>query len=120
VGLSSELVLSDVWKNFANISLLRKLWIDEDPAIRIITRSISAILARHLLRKRPLAPSELVWLQDVIGESSTTILNSLELDNPVALGRMNIDSVVYGVLSNQADDLTIDQTVSFVIHSQFS
>jgi Family of unknown function (DUF6535) len=107
----SELVLGDVRKSFANIVLMRKLWTDEDPAIRIITRSISAILARHLLRKCPLAPSELVWLQDVIGESSTTILNSL--DNPLAVGRMNIDSFVYGVLSNQTDDLTIDQTTSF-------
>ncbi|KAI0255483.1 hypothetical protein BJV78DRAFT_1358674 [Lactifluus subvellereus] len=110
--LPSESVLSDVRKSFANVGLMRQLWTDKDPAIRVIARSICALLARHLLRKHPLAPSELAWLQDVIGVSSTTILESL--DDSTAIGRMNVDSFVNGVLSNQTDDLLIDQTTSFV------
>jgi hypothetical protein len=65
---SSESVLKDIRINFAGIGLMRVLWADADPYIRIISRSICALLARHLLRKHPLEESELAWLQDVMGK----------------------------------------------------
>jgi hypothetical protein len=73
-GISlSESVLNDIRTNFANVRLMRPLWADTDPHIRIISRSICALLARHLVRKQPLEEPELAWLQEVIGKSSNTI-----------------------------------------------
>ena len=98
----SESVLNDIRTNFANIRLMRALWADTDPHIRIISRSICALLARHLVRKRPLEESELAWLQEVIGKSSNTIFNSL--DDISKADSMNFDSYIYGVLANQMVD----------------
>jgi len=107
----SESVLSDVRTNFANIGFMRALWADSDPSIRLVSRSICALLARHLLRKYPLEEPELAWLQDVIGKPSNTIFNSL--DNLSTVDSMNLDAYVYGVLSPQTDDLPIRQATSF-------
>jgi hypothetical protein len=107
-----EFVLSDLRVNFANIRLMRLLWADTDPSIRIISRSICALLATHLTRKLPLEESELAWLQDVVGKPSHTIFNAL--DNPSALDSMNIDAYVYGVLSRQTDDLSTRQARLFM------
>ncbi|KAI9508576.1 hypothetical protein F5148DRAFT_1283878 [Russula earlei] len=108
----SESVLHDVRTNFANIGLMRTLWADTDPSIRIISRSICALLARHLLRKYPLEESELAWLQDVIGKPTNTIFNSL--NNPLTVDAMNLEAYAYDVLSRQTDDLTVELATPFL------
>jgi hypothetical protein len=110
--MPSQSVLGDVRINFANIGLMRVLWADDDPSIRITSRSICALLARHLLRKNLLEESELAWLQDVMGKSSNTIFNSLD-DLPM-VDSMNVDSYVYGVLSQQTDDLPVKHATLFM------
>ena len=107
-----ESVLRDVRTNFANVGLMRALWIDADPSVRLISRSFCALLARHLLRKCPLEESELAWLQDVVGKPSNTIYNSL--DDVAKADTMNLDSYVYGVLSYNTDDLSPRDVTSFI------
>jgi hypothetical protein len=107
----SESVLRDIRINFANIGLMRTLWADSDPSIRLVSRSICALLARQLLRKHRLEQSELAWLQDVIGEPSNTIFNSL--GNLPTVDYMNLDAYVYDVLSRQTDDLPVKQATFF-------
>lgn len=108
----SESVLRDLRTNFANIRLMRPLWGDADPSIRIVSRSICALLARYLLRKYPHEESELAWLQNVFGRSTHTIFNSLP--NLAAVDYMNLDAYVYGVLSHQTNDLSSKQATSFM------
>jgi Family of unknown function (DUF6535) len=105
-------VLSDLRTNFANIGLMRVLWADNDPAVRVTARSICALLARHFLRKYPLMDSELAWLHDVMGQSSHIIFSSLN-DLPM-VDSMNVDSFVYGALSYQTNDLPIKPAILFV------
>ena len=107
----SESVLTDIRTNFANIGFMRGLWTDNDPSIRLVSRSICALLARRLLRKSPLEQAELAWLQDVIGQPSNTIYNSL--NNLPIVDSMNLDAYIYGVLSRQTDDLPMNQATSF-------
>ncbi|KAI0252544.1 hypothetical protein BJV78DRAFT_342802 [Lactifluus subvellereus] len=104
----SEAVLSDLRINFANIRLMRELWADSDPAIRVTARSICALLARRFLRRYPLTDSVLAWLHDVMGIPSNIIFDSFY--DRAAVDRMNIDSFVHGVLSNQSGDLQNEQT----------
>ena len=113
-ALLPESLLKDVRIKFANISVMRALWADEDPAIRVTSRSICALLARHILRNPRTRNSEsrLLWLQDVLGESSSTIINSLE--NLITADKMNVDAFVYGVLSYPTGDLPVAQVSRFV------
>ncbi|KAF8269478.1 hypothetical protein EI94DRAFT_1725110 [Lactarius quietus] len=111
-GTPHDETLDDVRIKFANISLMRSLWADKDPAIRVTSRSICALLARPILHKYPPRDSELAWLQDVLGETSNTIYNSLQ--NPRTVNNMNIDSFVYSVLSDPTGDLPAAQATSFV------
>jgi hypothetical protein len=114
-GPFEQTLLEDVRIKFANIGLMRSLWADEDPAIRVTSRSICALLTRPILHKSLLRDSELAWLQEVLGESSNRIYNSLE--SPQTVNNMNIDSFVYGVLSYQTgepDDFPVAQATSFV------
>jgi hypothetical protein len=86
--------LEDVRINFANIHLIRPLWAEEDHAIRITSRSICALLAKHITY--PPRDSELAWLEEVLGQLPTTVhsaLGGLGIDN------MNIDSFAYSALS---------------------
>lgn len=108
----SESVFRDVRTNFASIGLMRALWADTDPSVRIISRSICALLARHLVRKYPLEEPELAWLQDVMGMPSNTIFNSL--DNLAKADSMIVDAYVYNVLSHQADDLPVQHAALFM------
>ena len=113
-GVSSppKLVLNDVRTNFANIRLMRALWADTDPDIRIISRSICALLARHLIRKQRLEESELAWLQEVMGKPSNTIFNSL--DDISKADSMNFDSYIYGVLANQMAEPRAKSATAFM------
>ena len=94
------------------MGLMRALWADTGPAIRLISRSIYELLARHLLHKDPLEESELAWLQDVMGKPSNTIHNSLH--DLAKADAMNLDSYVYGVLSHDADDLPVKEATIFL------
>ncbi|KAN0113969.1 hypothetical protein V8E52_007118 [Russula decolorans] len=60
----SPRLLNEMRLHFANIGLMRPLWVDSDPAIRITARSICALFARQLLRQRQLGEGELSWLQE--------------------------------------------------------
>jgi hypothetical protein len=105
-----ETLLQDLRINFANVHLMRPLWTDKDPTIRVTSRSICALLARHI--KYPPRDSELAWLQDVLGQPPTTIHNALEgLGN---VDNMNIDSFAHGVLSGETGDLPAEPAVAFV------
>jgi hypothetical protein len=118
----TESVLRDVRTNFASPDLMRALWADRDPTIRVKSRSICALLARRLLRKNVPEEPELAWLQDVLGKSSNTIYN--QLNNLAAVDNMNTDSFVYGVLSRQTEDLpsmqatTFSQTLTILMNSE--
>ena len=91
---------------------MRPLWADTDPYIHIISRSICALLARHLVRKQPLEEPELAWLQEVMGKSSNTIFNSL--GDLSKADSMNLDSYVYGVLANQIADPPVKVATFFM------
>ena len=110
----SESVVGDVRTNFANIGLMRELWADTDPSIRLISRSICALLARRLLRKPQLEQSELAWLQDVIGKPPLANTTYDALNNLPTLDSMNLDAYICGVLFGQTDDLPIDQATPFM------
>jgi hypothetical protein len=92
---------NDMRLRFANIGLMRPLWADSDPAIRVTARSICALFARQLLRKDQLEGWELSWLQDVMDKPSNAIYNAR--NNRAMVDSMNVDSFVNGVLSNQMD-----------------
>ena len=99
-------LLVDMRDNFANIGLMQVLWTDKDPATRVTSCSICALLARRLVRMRmrrdQFEESELDWLSKVTGESSHAISNSI--GNLSALDRMILKSFVYGVFSQQEAD----------------
>jgi hypothetical protein len=109
-----ESVLRDVRTNFANMELMRALWADADPSVRLVSRSFCALLARHLLRKCPLEESELVWLQEVMGKPSNTIYNSLDGIAKARADTINLDSYVHGVLLYNTEDLTLRDTITFM------
>jgi hypothetical protein len=97
-------LLADMRTNFANISLMQVLWADKDPATRVTSRSICALLARRLVRMRrdQFDQSELDWLNKVTGEPSDAISNSV--GNLPALDPIILKSFVYGVFSHQEAD----------------
>jgi hypothetical protein len=116
VSQSHEPVIKEVRIKFANMRLMRELWAHGDPTIRMTARSICALLAKPLLHKDSwlLGQPELAWLQDVLGELSTTIYS--QLGDYTVLDNMNIDSFVYGVFSHQTgySDLPSTQATSFI------
>ena len=95
--------------NFAVITRMHAMWADSDPGIRVVSRSMCALLARCLLHRELLEVPDLVWLQDVTGEPSNTILNS----DIATRDRMNLKAFVYGVLSGQQGDLVAEHATSF-------
>jgi hypothetical protein len=107
----SPRLLNEMRLHFANIALMRPLWVDSDPAIRITARSICALFARQLLRQRQLGEGELSWLQEVMDKPSYTIFN--EHHNRASVDNMNADAFVDGVLSFQRDDLPNVLAISF-------
>ena len=89
--------------NFANIDLMGTLWRDSDATIRVISRSICALLAKQVVRQE-LEEPQIVWLEAVTGENRNRMYNS---DVPTK-GWMILKSFVYGVLSNQHGGLPIE------------
>jgi uncharacterized protein DUF6535 len=113
VASPSSHVLNDMRLHFANIALMRPLWAERDPAIRVTARSICALFARQLLRQRHLGEGELSWLQEVMDRPSNTIYNAH--NNRARVDSMNVDAFVDGVLSHQwpEDDLPNVLTIPF-------
>ena len=93
--------------HYANIPLMRPLWADRDPAIRVTARSICALFAKQLLRHR-LGEGELSWLHEVMDKPSYDIFN--EHNNRAS---MNVDAFVDGVLLYQRDELPNELADSF-------
>jgi hypothetical protein len=111
IASPSSHLLNEMRLHFANIALMRPLWADGDPAIRVTARSICALFARQLLRQRQLGEEELSWLQEVLDKPSNTIFN--EHNNRARVDSMNVDAFVDGVLSYQMDDLPNELAISF-------
>jgi hypothetical protein len=101
--------LNFVRANFANIGLMRASWDESDTSIRVTSRSICALIAKRVGRRRRLEEEELRWLQDVTGEPSHDILNA----DVETRDHMNIKSFVYGVLSDQVGDLPAEDATYF-------
>ena len=85
----------------ANIPLMRTLWRDSDTTIRVLSRSICALIAKQVLRKFLPSASELGWLEKVIGEPPNRILDDRRW--------MNLKSFINGVLADLQvkDDLPV-------------
>ncbi len=110
IASPSSHLLNEMRLHFANIALMRPLWADGDPAIRVTARSICALFARQLLRQHQLGEGELSWLQEVMDKPSNTIYNAL--NDRARVDSMNVDAFVDGVLSHQRD-LPDVQAISF-------
>ena len=109
----SPSLLNDMRSHFANTALMRPLWVDDDPAIRVTARSICALLARQLLRMPQLEARELSWLQEVMDWPSSMIFNAHRVNDLAALDDVNVDAFVNGVLSQQAEVLPNVQATLF-------
>lgn len=101
--------VQDLRVNFANIALMRPLWRDSDSAVRIISRSICALIAKKMLNVDRFLEQELHWLQEVTGETSNSISNA----DYATLIRMNVTSFVYGVLLYQVNPLSPEDEMRF-------
>jgi Family of unknown function (DUF6535) len=111
IASPSSRLLNEMRSHFANVALMRPLWADREPAIRVTARSICALFARRLLREPQLGEGELSWLQEVMNKPSNTIFN--EHNNRARVDSMNVDAFVDGVLSYQRDDLPNVLAISF-------
>ena len=112
-GSLSPSMLNDVRIRFANMALMRPLWVNDDPAIRVTARSICALFARRLLRMPQLEAGEISWLQEVMDRPSSIIFNAFRVNDLAAVDGMNVDSFVNGVLSQQAEVLPNVQATLF-------
>jgi hypothetical protein len=102
--------LNFVQGEFADINRMRVLWNDNNNSICINSRSICALVARQIVRKRRLEDADLGWLQEVTGEPPNAILEA----NVAALDQMNFKSFVYGALPpNHANHLSTEDATSF-------
>jgi Family of unknown function (DUF6535) len=106
----SDDVVNFVRSKFAEISHMQAMWTDSDVGIRVTSRSICALMARCLLRRRLPEASDLAWLKYVIGESSDTIFNSDTPQRDV----MNLKAFVYGIFAPEGGDLAGEHANSFI------
>lgn len=101
----SERILQFVWFNFGAIDPVRKLWDDNDPAIRIFSRSICAHLSRNILRKKPDA-FEKSWLKAFVGKKSEDPdFDPKSLDHLSKWDHLILESFVFGVFPRLQDCL---------------
>ena len=109
-------LLRDLRTNFADIGHMRRMWGDDDAAIRANSRSICALLARCLLRIQPLEEADLRWLGEVIGKSSNEIYNRRSRGSFASLDYDNLKSFVHGVLLHRegVEDFPAVHTTSFM------
>jgi hypothetical protein len=85
------------------------LWNDDDNSIRITSRSICALVARQVVRKRQLKGRTFTGYKKSLKVPQNAIL---EADVTVR-DRMNFKSFVYGVLPNHVSDLSTEDATSF-------
>ena len=104
-------LLDEIRTDFASIDHIRRMWKDNDAAIRVTARSICALLAGCLIHKPALEAAELGWLAEVLGKSSHEIYG---IDDAL-LYRINLESFVRGILPLQEGDknLRTEYTISF-------
>ena len=100
--------LNFVRGEYANINRMRVLWNDRDDSIRITSRSICALVARQVIRKRRIHDADLSWLEEVTGEPPEAIL---EADDAIR-DQMNFKSFVYGALPNHANHISTEDATS--------
>ncbi len=100
-----EVLLDDIRIDFADIGRMRAMWAHSDTPIRVISRSICALLSKCLLQKQQ-GPSEaeIRWLSAVTDVSPNTIYTSL--DDPGALDHMILKSFVCSVFPHREGDIT--------------
>jgi len=103
-GTQLEDLLDDIRINFADIGRMRAMWAHSDTPIRVISRSICALLAKCLLQKQILSEAEIRWLSAVTEVSGHTIYTSR--DDPDALGHMILKSFVCSVFPHREGDIT--------------
>lgn len=110
-----EALLGYVWSNFQDIDSVQELLVNNNPAIRVTSRSICAHLARDLLRKprSELKEPELRWLQVVVGKSEDAKFDLLDSEHLSRRDHLNVQSFVFGVLSNQKDALAVEHATRF-------
>jgi hypothetical protein len=96
-------LLDDVRINFANVGRMQALWAHGDTAIRVISRSICALLAKCLLKNRQPDATELLWLEAVIGVPGNELFKSLH--NSSALDHLIFKSFVCGIFEHREGDI---------------
>ena len=97
-------LLYDLRVEFAQIRYMQPMWSHSDTSIRIISRSICALLAKGILqlwKDRGPSEGELLWLEHVIGMRTSEITDSL--DQPGVLGYMILRSFVCGIFPCRED-----------------
>jgi hypothetical protein len=110
-----EALLGYVWSNFQDIDPVQELLVNNNPAIRLTSRSICAHLARNFLRKprSELKEPELRWLQVVVGKSEDAKFDLVDSEHLSKRDHLNLQSFVFGVLSNQKDALAVEHATRF-------
>jgi len=102
-----EMVLQYVWSNFKDNSV-RQLWDDNDPAIRIFSRSICAHLSRNILRKSKPDNWEQTWLREFVGKRPQDALFDPELPSHLSTwDHVILESFVFGVFPCLKDGLFV-------------
>ena len=107
--------LNFICAHFANTGVMGPLWNDCYNSVRMTSRSICALVARRVVRKRRLEGAVLSWLQNVTGEFSQSFL---KVDTTVR-DQMNFKSFVKGALPPDTSgdlpfyDLSTEDTTTF-------
>jgi hypothetical protein len=103
-----EMILQYVWSNFKDLDLVRKLWDDSDPAIRIFSHSICAHLSRNILRKSKPDKLEQSWLREFVGKKPEDAIFDPQLpDHLSTWDHYILESFVYGVFPCLKDGVLV-------------
>ncbi|KAI0266156.1 hypothetical protein BC834DRAFT_969661 [Gloeopeniophorella convolvens] len=109
----SGMIREDMRVDFADLTTMKALFTDKDPAIRVIARCICALLARLIPRAHPFDAAQLAWLSGILDVQSNSMYGAAS--DIRLFDEMNVDAFVHGVLSYQPMDvLPIKQAMSFV------
>ena len=95
--------------HLANTDHMAALVWNNDSFIRTTSRSICALVARKVVRKRRLGEADLHWLQVVIGESRDAILEA----SVTVRDQMNFKAFVIGVLPHPLSKLSTEDAAIF-------
>jgi len=107
-GKDPEMVLQFVWSNFKDLDPVRKLWDDNDPAIRIFSRAICAHLSRNILRKSKPTKPEQSWLREFVGRKPEDAIFDPQSSNHLSTwDHFILESFVFGVFPCINDGLFV-------------